>query len=98
MESGFDIARDVILELWTDLAAAEIIAPKDSKTALQEFIQKEQSGALPVYTYHEPTGASHNPVFTATVTAMGKSADGTGSSKKQASLDAAEKLLKILAI
>lgn len=98
LESGFDIARDVILELWTDLAAAEIIAPKDSKTALQEFVQKEQSGALPVYTYHEPTGASHNPVFTATVTAMGKSADGTGSSKKQASLDAAEKLLKILAI
>ena len=98
LESGFETARDVILELWTDLAAAEIIAPKDSKTALQEFVQKEQSGALPVYTYHEPTGASHNPVFTATVTAMGKSADGTGSSKKQASLDAAEKLLKILAI
>ena len=98
LESGFETARDVILELWTDLAAAEIIAPKDSKTALQEFVQKEQSGALPVYTYHEPTGASHNPVFTATVTAMGKSADGTGASKKQASLDAAEKLLKILAI
>ena len=98
LESGFETARDVILELWTDLAAAEIIAPKDSKTALQEFVQKEQSGALPVYTYHEPTGASHNPVFTATVTAMGKSADGTGASKKQASLYAAEKLLKILAI
>ena len=98
LESGFNVARDVILELWTDLAAAEIIAPKDSKTALQEFVQKEQSGALPVYTYHEPTGASHNPVFSVTVTAMGKSANGTGSSKKQASLDAAEKLLKILAI
>ena len=65
---------------------------------LQEFVQKADSGALPEYIYHEPTGASHNPTFTVTVKAMGKSADGVGSSKKLASLDAADKLLKILAI
>lgn len=98
LDSGFETAKKVIVDIWTELAAAEIIAPKDSKTALQEFVQKADAGALPVYTYQEPTGSSHNPVFTATVTAMGKSADGTGTSKKAASLDAAEKLLKILAI
>lgn len=98
LDSGFETAKKVIVDIWTELAAAEIIAPKDSKTALQEFVQKADAGALPVYTYQEPTGSSHNPVFTATVTAMGKSADGTGASKKAASLDAAEKLLKILAI
>jgi ribonuclease-3 len=98
LESGFDKARDVIMEIWSELATAEIIAPKDSKTALQEFVQKADSGALPEYIYHEPTGASHNPTFTVTVKAMGKSADGVGSSKKLASLDAADKLLKILAI
>ena len=98
IESGFDVAYRVIYEIWHDLAVAEIIAPKDAKTALQEFVQKSDSGALPVYTYQEPTGATHNPQFTVTVTAMGKSADGVGSSKKLASLDAAEKLLKILAI
>ena len=98
LESGFETARAVIVDIWADLAAAEIIAPKDAKTALQEFVQKSDSGALPVYEYNEPTGATHNPVFTATVSAMGKSATGSGNSKKAASLDAAEQLLKILAI
>ena len=98
LESGFEIAKNVIYEIWTELARAEITAPKDAKTALQEFVQKADSGALPVYEYLEPTGASHNPQFNVTVTAMGKSATGVGSSKKAASLDAADKLLKILAI
>lgn len=98
IESGFEVANQVIVKIWTDLAAAETTAPKDAKTALQEFVQKTESGALPVYEFAEPTGASHNPEFKVTVTAMGKSATGTGSSKKLASLDAAEKLLKTLAI
>ena len=98
IESGFETARSVILEIWSDLAAAEITAPKDAKTALQEYVQKMDTGALPVYEYMEPTGKSHNPEFSVTVTALGKSATGVGSSKKNASLDAAEKLLKNLAI
>ena len=98
MESGFPTARDVIFSIWRELAAAETFAPKDPKTKLQEYVQKQDNGALPVYEYGKPTGASHNPEFTATVTAMGKSATGIGSSKKKASLDAAEKLLKSLAI
>lgn len=98
LESGFDTAKEVICDIWTELAKAEIIAPKDAKTSLQEYVQKYDNGTLPEYIYHEPTGSSHNPVFTVTVHAMGKSADGTGSSKKEASLDAADKLLKVLAI
>ena len=97
LDSGFETARKIITEIWTDLAAAEIEAPKDAKTALQEFVQKAANGELPVYTYQEPVGSSHNPEFTAIVTAMGQSATGTGSSKKAASFDAAEKLLKTLA-
>ena len=98
LDSGFETVRKIITEIWRDLASAEIVAPKDAKTALQEFVQKNGHGDLPVYEYDEPTGASHNPEFTATVTALGKSATGVGASKKMASLDAAEKLLKILAI
>ena len=98
IESGFEVAQKIIIDIWTELAAAETVAPKDAKTALQEFVQKNDSGALPVYEYHEPTGASHNPEFSVTVTALNKSATGKGSSKKNASLDAAEKLLKTLAI
>ncbi len=98
LESGFQVAQKIITDIWHDLAAAEIVAPKDAKTALQEYVQKNGHGDLPVYEYNEPTGASHNPEFTVTVTALGKSATGIGASKKLASLDAAEKLLKNLAI
>ncbi len=98
LDSGFDSARAIIYDLWTPMAKSEIVAPKDAKTALQEFVQKDGNGALPVYEYMEPTGASHNPEFTVVVSALGKSATGVGSSKKAASLTAAENLLKILAI
>lgn len=98
LDSGFETARKIITDIWQNLASAEIVAPKDAKTTLQEFVQKNGHGDLPLYKYEEPTGLSHNPEFTATVTALGKSATGVGASKKLASLDAAEKLLKILAI
>ena len=98
LDAGFESARDIIVNLWQNIAKSEIVAPKDAKTALQEFVQKNGNGALPVYEYMTPIGASHNPEFTVTVTALGKSAIGIGASKKLASLDAAEKLLKNLAI
>jgi ribonuclease-3 len=98
LDSGFDTARDVIWDIWRELAAAEVEAPKDSKTKLQEFVQKHANGLLPVYEYTEPAGAAHCPVFTVNVTAMGQSASGQGSSKKDASTAAAEALLKKLAI
>ena len=98
LDGGFDAARNVIVPIWRDLAAADVVAPKDPKTRLQELVQQLDSGNLPVYEYLEPAGASHSPVFTVRVTAMQRSATGNGTSKKAASIDAAEKLLKILAI
>ena len=98
LDGGFDAARNVIVELWRELAAADATAPKDAKSALQEFVQKSNSGALPKYEYLAATGASHQPVFSVRVTAMGISATATGASKKAASTAAAAALLKILAI
>ena len=98
IEAGFDAARDVILDLWRDIAARDVTAPKDAKSALQELVQQNTSGVLPRYEYTEPVGASHNPVFSVRVTAMGHSATATGASKKEASTAAAAALLKILAI
>ena len=98
LDSGFEAAQKVITDIWRDLASLEIDAPKDAKTKLQEYVQKHGHGGLPLYEYNEPTGASHNPEFTVTVTALGKSATGVGASKKHASLNAAENLLKVLAI
>lgn len=98
LDSGFEVARDVIIEIWRELALADAVAPKDPKTALQELVQHMDSGHLPVYEYMQATGASHNPVFNVRVSAMGKSAIGSGTSKKSASIAAASELLKILAI
>jgi ribonuclease-3 len=98
LESGFDAARAVIVDIWRDLAAADAVAPKDAKTALQELVQRESAGALPEYEYLPPTGASHSPTFNVRVSALGQSAVGSGSSKKVASIAAAAALLKKLAI
>ena len=98
LDGGFDVVRTIIVETWHDLAAADVVAPKDPKTALQEFVQQSDFGNLPVYEYLEPTGASHNPTFNVRVSAMGKTATGSGTSKKSASIAAAESLLKMLAI
>ena len=97
-DSGFEETRKFITEIWTPLAAAEAEAPKDSKTKLQEYVQKHDNGALPVYEYLDVTGPAHSPVFTVNVTAMGQTATGSGSSKKSASIVAAAALFKKLAI
>ena len=96
-DGGFDAARTVILDIWHDMAARQHHAPKDPKTMLQEVVQK-QAGALPVYTYNPGVGASHEPVFEVSVTALDKTATATGASKKAASIAAAAALLKLLAI
>lgn len=98
LDGGFDTACNIIIEIWHDLAAMDAVAPKDPKTRLQEFVQKNEPGNLPTYEYMETVGASHNPVFKVRVSAMGRNATGHGTSKKSASIAAAEELLKILAI
>ena len=98
LDGGFDAACNVIVDIWRELASMDAVAPKDPKTRLQEFVQKNEPGNLPVYEYMETVGASHNPVFNVRVSALGHSATGCGSSKKTASIAAAEELLKILAI
>ena len=98
IDGGFDAAREVIMKYWHDLALADITPPKDAKTKLQEYVQKNDNGKLPVYEFLETTGASHSPVFNVRVTAMGRVATGSGSSKRGAGLVAADALLKILAI
>ena len=98
LDGGFDAARDIIVGLWRDLAIADITPPKDPKTLLQERAQREKDGKLPKYEYTQRGGKSHNPVFQVTVTALGHTATATGGSKKEASVNAAAELLKILAI
>ncbi len=98
IDGGFDTAKEIIIEIWRDLAANDAVAPKDPKTTLQELVQQKDSGNLPQYEFLGQSGASHNPVFNVRVSAMGKTATGSGHSKKSASVAAANELLKTLAI
>jgi len=96
LDGGFEPARAQIVAIWRDLAAADASAPKDAKTALQEFAQHNGDGALPEYEFLPNTGPSHSPIFAARVTAVGQSATGQGASKKIATASAAAELLKML--
>jgi ribonuclease-3 len=96
LDGGFAAAQTVIADIWTDLARADSVAPKDPKTTLQELVQKRDNGSLPEYKFLGETGPSHAPSFRVTVTALGQSATGGGASKKAATIDAAEKLLETL--
>ena len=98
VDGGWDAARAIVVDIWTDLARENIVAPKDPKTTLQEYVQKNADGALPVYEYLNPKGESHCPEFVVRVTAMGKTTEGHGQSKKAASIAAADEMLKVLAI
>ncbi|MDR0803940.1 MAG: ribonuclease III [Rickettsiales bacterium] len=96
LDGGFDAARAVVIDAWTDIATAAAQPPVDFKTALQELVQRMDSGALPVYEYTSGSGKNHSPVFNVRVAALGKSAEGSGSTKKSAGAAAAEKLLGML--
>jgi len=70
--------------------------PADSKTRLQEFIQKEKLGKIS-YGLKEKTGPDHDPRFKVFVTIDGKIfAEGEGKSKKAAESRAAATLLESL--
>lgn len=96
LDGGFHAACAEIQEIWRPIAARDVIPPKDAKTALQEFVQKNGAGALPEYEFIDEVGKSHSPVFNVNVSALGKKASGQGASKKEATATAAAKLLGML--
>jgi ribonuclease-3 len=96
LDGGFEAARAEVARIWRGLASRDLLPPKDPKTALQEFVQKNGGGALPEYEFADSGGKTHAPVFRATVSAFGKTASGQGASKKEATAAAAAELLKNL--
>jgi ribonuclease-3 len=69
---------------------------KDSKSALQEFIQQTRK-KLPQYTVLQASGPDHSRQFTIAVLVDGKElARATGKSKQEAQQDAAKKALEVL--
>lgn len=93
IEAGFDVARDVIVKLWSPLLDGLPHVAVDPKSALQEWAQ---GNGLPLPEYREKArkGPDHAPNFVSQVKVAGfEPADGEGSSKRAAEQAAATAFL-----
>jgi ribonuclease-3 len=90
LDGGFEVARRFVLDHWSALIDLRASDPgrRDYKTRLQERLA--QAGEQPRYAVSE-SGPEHAKVFTADVSAGGRTlGSGTGTSKKRSEQAAAE--------
>ncbi|MSO92940.1 MAG: ribonuclease III [Rhodospirillales bacterium] len=93
LDGGFETASRFIERHWAPLLDAYPTAPKDAKTALQEWAQG-RGLALPEYRERGREGPSHAPTFSIEVAVAGQEpAVGVGASKRVAEQAAAQILL-----
>ena len=98
LDQGMHTVEKFILNIWGEFLEKSTETQIDAKTQLQEYSLKKFK-QLPKYTFHKKTGPQHKPLFKTEVhLPNSKKASGTGSSKKKAQQNAANKLLKILKI
>ena len=98
IDNGFDIVKNYILKIWKKHLDKSGVTILDPKTKLQEYSLKKYK-KLPLYRVVSSSGPKHNPLYKISVTIVGsKQYIGQGSSKQQAELDGAAKLLKIINI
>ena len=98
LDGGYKAAENIILKYWNDEIKNTVNTVVDSKTQLQEHSLKLFK-KLPIYNVLYFKGPQHRPLYKVSVKIKNsKIFYGTGSSKKAAQLQAAEKLLKVLKI
>lgn len=93
LDGGYQAAKEFILRFGI-LRQGKNACEKNAKGELQEFLQK-RGEPMPVYETKK-VGKDNEPIFYATVTALGKSAQGEGKSKRLAEQAAADALLQRL--
>ena len=97
-DGGIKSSEKFVLNFWNSFIDKSVITLIDPKTRLQEFSLKKFK-ILPKYTFFKKSGPQHKPSFKTEVQIPdSKKIIGTGSSKKKAQQNAAEKLIKILKI
>lgn len=96
LDGGLEAVEKIILRYWTPMADSLIEPPKDPKSALQEWAQGSGK-PLPVYSLMSREGPDHALQFEVRVEVEGgQTATGSGSSKRAAEREAAEKLLELI--
>jgi len=98
MDQGLTIVEKFILNFWGDFLEKSSVTKIDAKTQLQEHSLKKYK-TLPVYKINKQSGPQHSPVFKIEVQIKGsKKYIASGTSKKDAQQNAAQKLLTDLKI
>ena len=98
IDGGLKSCEKFILNFWETYLDNSVVTLIDPKTKLQEYSLKKFK-KLPKYTFFKKTGPQHNPIFKTEVEIPeSKKITGSGTSKKNAQQNAAEKLVKILNI
>lgn len=96
LDGGLVAVEEFAVPRWRKLAENTVSAPKDAKTALQEWAQG-RGLPLPAYILVETIGSAHAPVFTIEVTVQGYApAQAKAASKRAAEQMAAGILLERL--
>ena len=98
LDGGIKSAENFVLNFWKQYLENSILPLIDAKTQLQEYSLKKFK-KLPKYTFYKKTGPQHKPMFKTDVQIPNsKKFIGTGTSKKNAQQNAANKLLHSLKI
>ena len=92
LDGGLDPVRRFVRNAWAAAMEAQILPPKDAKTALQEWLMA-RGQPLPIYTVTAQSGPSHAPSFTIDVSGAGATGTGTAGNKREAERLAAADLL-----
>jgi ribonuclease-3 len=93
LDQGITIVEKFILFFWNDFLDKSLITKIDAKTQLQEYSLKKYK-TLPIYIIKKKSGPQHSPIFKVEVQIKNsKKFFASGSSKKDAQQNAAQKLL-----
>jgi ribonuclease-3 len=97
LDGGYEKAKQFVLgHFWEEELVADLVAGFDAKSRLQEWCQKRRV-PLPKYRLLEVTGPPHSHTFTVAARLTdGTETTGSGATKKEAEMEAAEKLLSRL--
>ena len=96
LDGGLAAAEQFLLPRWQELAHTMKAAPKDAKTALQEWAQARGLG-VPVYRLCGTSGPAHAPEFTVEATLSGHApVQAKAATKRQAEQLAAQALMEQL--
>lgn len=100
LDGGMDSAKAFVLQFaeWIIEQSVKSVTAKDSKTILQEYVQKARLGTLS-YDVVGEDGPDHEKTFTMCVMLNGEPmGTGSGHTKQAAGQDAAERVLKSLGV